>query len=105
MPTLSSQRVAIDLSERQIASDRFESWKIVPASDVQQPARALAAPDFDARLLVRDEHDLAQRVDLLVVCELLAAIVILVGGAQHFDYDQRIDDCVALWIVRVRLQL
>ena len=65
----------------------------------------VTSPDLDLSLVVSDEQHLLKRIQLAVVFELLPAIVLLRGWTDDFDDHLGIEHRVALWILRIKLEV
>src|SRR6187431_2865913 len=72
---------------------------------IQSPSFVGTSPDIDPLLVVVDQHDLRERLDLLVVRQLLSAIVVRRRRTQYLDNQTRIGHGLLLAILAVELGL
>jgi len=75
------------------SADRSQGGDRSRAVDGPLPQTILAARhDLYLSARVSDDHVFAERIELLVVLELLSAVILFGGGAQDFNDHRRVDD-------------
>src|ERR1051326_454811 len=105
-PSLAGERDAlVNFREWNAAVDRVERERGVEAAHfrLRPSAVGLKREAFDARLILRDEHVVAERLDLFVALELLAAVVGFGRARENLEDDGRIEQHVAVLVLEGRL--
>jgi hypothetical protein len=94
----------IDLAQRYAAADRLQPKRILEAEQVREnPLVTLPSVTLHAYLVLSDEHIFAQRLEAVVMSELLAPIVRLGRGGEDLDDDGWIEKRIRFAVLALRV--